>query len=102
MSKTPGISAFPEGGNLLRWIATIQGPNDTVYQGLSFKLLIEFPLTYPYAPPAVTFDTTCYHPNVDLNGAICLDILKVIRVLYRINGLRFITFKPSYCPYKVC
>lgn len=83
MSKTPGISAFPESENLLKWIATIDGPDETVYQGLSFKLIFDFPLvseaneTYPYQPPSVKFDTTCYHPNVDMNGTICLDILKV-------------------------
>jgi ubiquitin-conjugating enzyme E2 C len=77
MSKTPGISAFPESENLFRWIATIEGPEETVYEELSFKLIFEFPLTYPYKPPGVKFETTCYHPNVDLNGQICLDILKV-------------------------
>ena len=30
------------------------------------------------APPAIKFDSPCYHPNVDINGGgICLDILQV-------------------------
>jgi len=27
-------------------------------------------------PPQVRFESTCFHPNVDLHGNICLDILK--------------------------
>jgi len=77
MSKTDGISAFPDGDNLRKWIGTISGPDGTVYEKLSFKLSLEFPPDYPYVPPNVRFLTPCFHPNVDLsNGAICLDILK--------------------------
>ncbi|PHH84817.1 hypothetical protein CDD83_1332 [Cordyceps sp. RAO-2017] len=76
-SPTPGISAFPSAdGNMLSWTATIQGPDDTPYAGLTFKLGFVFPSNYPYAPPAVLFKTPIYHPNVDFSGRICLDILK--------------------------
>ena len=36
---------------------------------------------YPYSPPVVKFETPCFHPNVDQHGNICLDILKVTRIL---------------------
>lgn len=48
-----------------------------VYEGLSFKLSLKFPTSYPYESPQVTFITPCFHPNVDQYGNICLDILKV-------------------------
>lgn len=54
----------------------VLGPCETVYDGQRYRLLLEFPNTYPYTPPSVTFITKCFHPNVDLNGALCLDILK--------------------------
>ncbi|KAL8971487.1 MAG: hypothetical protein Q9183_001034 [Haloplaca sp. 2 TL-2023] len=77
MSTTPGISAFPDNPeNLLDWTATISGPDETPYAGLTFKLSFEFPSNYPYAPPGVLFKTPIYHPNVDFSGRICLDILK--------------------------
>ena len=76
-SPAPGISAFPSAdGNLLSWRATIEGPDDTPYAGLTFKLTFAFPSNYPYAPPTVLFKTPIYHPNVDFSGRICLDILK--------------------------
>lgn len=72
-----GISAFPDGDNLFHWVATITGAEGTVYEGLSYKLSLSFPSSYPYSPPVVKFTTPCYHPNVDEQGNICLDILKV-------------------------
>lgn len=76
-SPAPGVSAFPGAdGNLLAWTATIEGPNDTPYAGLTFKLSFAFPSNYPYAAPTVLFKTPIYHPNVDFSGRICLDILK--------------------------
>ncbi|KAK5090253.1 hypothetical protein LTS08_006965 [Lithohypha guttulata] len=77
MSPTPGISAFPDAdGNMLHWIATIVGPNDTPYADLNLKLDFQFPADYPYSPPTVLFKTPIYHPNIDFSGRICLDILK--------------------------
>lgn len=76
MSSEKSISAFPEGENFFKWIGTICGPEDTVYKGQKYKLLLEFPNSYPYSAPNVRFLTPCFHPNVDLNGSICLDILK--------------------------
>lgn len=71
-----GVSAFPESENLFRWVGTISGPEDTPYSGHTYRLTLEFPNSYPYAPPAVRFATPCFHPNIDTAGLICLDILK--------------------------
>lgn len=75
-SQDNRVSAFPDGDNLFRWIGTIEGAPGTVYDGLRFKLVLQFPSGYPYQAPTVKFDTGCFHPNVDERGNICLDILK--------------------------
>ena len=76
MCSDKGISAFPDGDKLFEWIATVHGPADSVYEGLKYKLRLEFPAGYPYSAPTVRFVTPCFHPNVDQHGNICLDILK--------------------------
>jgi len=70
-----GVSAFPDGENLFRWVGTIQGPEKSPYEGLELKLQIEFPDNYPFKPPITTFKSGVWHPNVDMMGRICLDIL---------------------------
>lgn len=51
-------------------------PPPQAYEELRYKLSLEFPSGYPYTAPTVRFLTPCYHPNVDTQGNICLDILK--------------------------
>ncbi|BAT91155.1 ubiquitin-conjugating enzyme E2 20 [Vigna umbellata] len=76
MSGDSGISAFPEEDNIFFWKGTISGSKDTVFEGTEYKLSLSFPNDYPFKPPKVKFETTCFHPNVDVHGNICLDILQ--------------------------
>ncbi|XP_078436029.1 ubiquitin-conjugating enzyme E2 20-like [Wolffia australiana] len=76
MSGDPLISAFPEGDNIFCWKGTISGSKETVYEGTEYKLSLSFPNEYPFKPPKVKFDSPCFHPNVDIYGNICLDILQ--------------------------
>ncbi|XP_050030330.1 ubiquitin-conjugating enzyme E2 D2-like [Dermacentor andersoni] len=63
-------------GDMFNWQATISGPEKTPFEGGVFKLSIFFPNDYPFKPPQVKFITKIYHPNINGNGIICLDILK--------------------------
>ena len=78
LSKDPpsNCSAGPVGEDLYTWQATIMGPADSPYQGGVFFLNIKFPTDYPFKPPKIQFTTKIYHPNINSNGGICLDILK--------------------------
>jgi len=58
------------------WQATIMGPEDSPYAGGVFFLNIHFPTDYPFKPAKFNFTTRIYHPNINANGSICLDILK--------------------------
>ncbi|KAI7892350.1 ubiquitin-conjugating enzyme E2 [Mucor mucedo] len=69
-------SAGPVGSDFFQWQATMIGPDDSPYQGGIFNLSITFPTDYPFKPPKISFTTKIYHPNINSNGSICLDILK--------------------------
>lgn len=80
---------------MFQWQATIMGPPDSPYQGGVFFLKVVFPMDYPFKPPKVQFLTKVYHPNINSNGNICLDILRsswspaltVSKVLLSISSL---------------
>lgn len=74
-NSNENISAGPSNDNLYEWDATIIGPIKTPYEGGVFNLRILFPKTYPFNPPKIHFTTKIYHPNINSDGAICLDIL---------------------------
>ncbi|KAF7072070.1 hypothetical protein CFC21_077257 [Triticum aestivum] len=78
LQKDPptSCSAGPAGADLFHWQATIMGPGDSPYSGGVFFVNIHFPPDYPFKPPKVNFQTKVYHPNINSNGSICLDILK--------------------------
>ncbi len=88
-------SAGLEKEDIYNWYATIIGPEGTPYQGGVFNLKIFFPTDYPFKPPKITFITKIYHPNINSNGNICLDILKdqwspaltITKVLLSISSL---------------
>lgn len=71
-----GIEATPHPDNIMVWDAILFGPDDTAWEGGVFKLQLEFPETYPQQPPKAKFLTKMFHPNIYVNGQICLDIMK--------------------------
>ncbi|ORZ39156.1 ubiquitin conjugating enzyme [Catenaria anguillulae PL171] len=72
-SPPHGISAQPNGDNLYEWTASILGPEGSPYEGGVFFV---FDPAYPFKPPRITFKTRVYHPNVNSQGGICIDLLK--------------------------
>jgi len=78
LQKDPpaNCSAGPVGDDIFHWQATLIGPSDSPYSGGLFFINIHFPPDYPFKPPKVSFQTKVYHPNINSNGGICLDILK--------------------------
>jgi len=89
------ITAGPEESDIFNWQATILGPEGSPYAGGLFFLNIKFPTDYPMKPPTISFVTRIYHPNINSNGSICLDILKnnwspaltITKVLLSISSL---------------
>ncbi|KAF3094565.1 Ubiquitin-conjugating enzyme E2 1 [Orbilia oligospora] len=90
-------SAGPIGDDLFHWQATIMGPADSPYASGVFFLAITFPTDYPFKPPKVNFTTRIYHPNINSNGSICLDILRDqwSPALTISKGMPLLSFIPS-------
>lgn len=66
----------PEEDSLFDWKAIIinQTSNSPYYLG-KWDLSIKIPSNYPSSPPKIKFMTPIIHPNINLKGDICLDIL---------------------------
>ncbi|KAI8842553.1 ubiquitin-conjugating enzyme/RWD-like protein, partial [Chytridium lagenaria] len=74
----PGITAWPvddADGRIFQ--AEIEGPVNSPYEECKFQLMAKLPDRYPFEPPQVSFRTPVYHPNVDAEGRICSDVLKM-------------------------
>ena len=67
-----GISACPREDNILSWHAVIFGPDDTPWEGGTFRLEMNFSEDYPNKAPSVRFLTKMFHPNIYNDGQICL------------------------------
>ena len=62
--------------DMFHWTGILYGPVDTPYDGGKFKLDIVIPEAYPNKPPIIKFINKVFHPNIDLSGQICLNILR--------------------------
>ena len=52
-------------------------PQEGMYYGGKWVFHIDCPPSYPSNPPKVTCLTQVYHPNIDLEGHVCLSLLRV-------------------------
>ena len=73
----PGVAVSREPGSDTELEALLVGPDDTPYAAGVFRLRVSVPPRYPFEPPRVRFVTPVYHPNIDSEGRICLDTLKM-------------------------
>lgn len=66
LSNAPtGISASPLTNQEENWIATIDGPQNTPYQGGRFYVKIQITKEYPFKPPCISFKTKIYHVEIN-------------------------------------
>lgn len=71
-----GVNGSPNPDNIMQWNAVIFGPDDTPWDGGTFKLTLAFTEEYPNKAPVVKFKSHMFHPNIYNDGGICLDILQ--------------------------
>jgi len=76
MDPIPGTKiSFPDPDNLMKFDVSVK-PADGMYKAATFMFNVEIPATYPYDPPKVVCNTLVYHPNIDWEGKVCLNILR--------------------------
>ncbi|XP_019869132.2 uncharacterized protein LOC109597835 [Aethina tumida] len=51
------------------------GPVGSPYEGGLFNLILFVPENYPVSPPRARFLTKIFHPNIDREGYVHMDIL---------------------------
>ncbi|XP_052192553.1 NEDD8-conjugating enzyme Ubc12 isoform X1 [Diospyros lotus] len=100
LPKSCNIS-FPNGkDDLMNFEVTIR-PDEGYYAGGTFTFSFQVPPVYPHEPPKVKCKTKVYHPNIDLEGNVCLNILRedwkpVLNINTIIYGLFHLYTQPNH------
>ena len=92
LPKTCNI-AFPNGkDDLMNFEVTIR-PDEGYYLGGNFVFTFNVSSIYPHEAPKVKCKTKVYHPNIDLEGNVCLNILHNIHnIVRRLKSRRWLWF----------
>ncbi|CAE7134782.1 unnamed protein product [Rhizoctonia solani] len=75
-------------------------PDEGMYKGAEFKFSFTINTNYPHEPPKVKCIPKIYHPNVDLEGNVCLNILRedwkpVLNLNSVMVGLQYLFLEPN-------
>lgn len=90
---------FPDPNDILNFNLTIE-PDEGMYTGGRFCFTFSINQNFPHDPPKVKCTQKIYHPNIDLEGNVCLNILRedwkpVLNLNAVIVGLQFLFLEPN-------
>ncbi|KAH8380418.1 hypothetical protein KR009_010648 [Drosophila setifemur] len=90
---------FPDPDDLLNFKLIIS-PDEGFYRDGRFVFMFRVGSNYPHEPPKVKCATQVYHPNIDLEGNVCLNILRedwnpVLTINSIVYGLQFLFLEPN-------
>lgn len=69
------VPMFPNPNDLMNFEVRVT-PDDGYWKGFEYNFKFEVPDMYPHEPPKVKCLNKIYHPNIDLEGNVCLNILR--------------------------
>ncbi|KAG8930371.1 NEDD8-conjugating protein ubc12 [Tulasnella sp. 419] len=92
-------TTYEDPADLLNFTLTIT-PDEGMYQGGEFNFSFHINNNYPHEPPKVKCIPKIYHPNVDLDGNVCLNILRedwkpVLNLATVMFGLHYLFLEPN-------
>ncbi|KAI5700702.1 NEDD8-conjugating enzyme Ubc12 [Diaphorina citri] len=90
---------FPNPDDLLSFKLIIS-PDEGFYRSGKFVFSFKVGPNYPHEPPKVKCETPVYHPNIDLEGNVCLNILRedwkpVLTINSIVYGLQYLFLEPN-------
>ncbi|XP_025887181.1 NEDD8-conjugating enzyme Ubc12-like isoform X2 [Solanum lycopersicum] len=92
---------FPNGkDDLMNFEVSIK-PDEGYYHDGEFPFKFEIPILYPHDAPKVKCKIKVYHPNIDYDGNVCLNILRedwkpILNINAVIYGLIHLFTEPNY------
>lgn len=97
---------FPDPDDLLNFKLVIC-PDEGYYRGGRFIFNFRVGPNYPHEPPKVKCETQVYHPNIDLEGNVCLNILRedwnpVLTINSIVYGLQYLFLVYTYIRRYTC
>ena len=73
--KKQAIEVCLVNNNIFQWEVVIDGPSDTIYDGFTYTVRLNFPDDYPFKPPNIQFNPPIEHPNVAEDGVLFISNL---------------------------
>ncbi|KAK4685803.1 ubiquitin-conjugating enzyme E2 M, partial [Tremellales sp. Uapishka_1] len=92
-------TTFPDVTDVLNFTLDIT-PDEGIYKGGVFNFTFHINPNYPHEPPKVRCTQKIYHPNLDLEGNVCLNILRedwkpVLNLSSVMVGLQYLFLEPN-------
>jgi len=81
---------FPKKGDIMNFSFVVDiSYEDSYWSGGKFEFQFQVPSMYPFDGPKVLCIDKIYHPNIDLEGKVCVSILRPWKPTYSIQDVLF-------------